>query len=336
MAGDQATGSFGWVAFSEPVPSEFKAEWVSALNTLGLVFIYAVFLLVPSVAACMYAAFRGIKDQLDLTAIAFLALGFTGYAAFWMYFCSRILGILFCYAGLLACCAVIAYLVRRHPAKLGTVKQLIEPGILVVLASIFIMSLGLLHGVDANPLFTAAGRFGPPMLSADNEIPKVFADGIYAGHVPKPLIGDWLSSDRPPLQTGNTLWNYAWTPGDRALPYLVISVLLQCSFLAALWSFLAACNIHPKPLALAVVTCFFSGFTLLNGFFTWRKLFPVGFLLIVVSYLLTDRYYQVRDHVVTGRRGSSRGACHVMSRRQHVRRSRHCSLYASAAPLSEP
>jgi hypothetical protein len=303
LAGDKATASFGWIGFSEPVPADLKAEASSAAKTLGLMLFLALLLLIPSVAACMLAALRGVEDLLDLTAIAFLALGLTGYAAFWLYFCSRYLGMLFSYVGLLACCAVIVSVAvapgRR--AKLWPLKQLIVPGGLVVLAGIFILSLGLLHGGEASPLSLAAGRFGPPVLAADNEIPKIFADGVYAGKIPRPIMaGGWLSSDRPPLQTGNTLWTYPWTSGDRNLPYLALSVFLQCSFLAALWSFLVACNIGRKPLVLAMATCFISGFTISNEFYTWPKLYPVGFLLIVAAYLLTDRYTRVRDRTAIG------------------------------------
>jgi hypothetical protein len=302
LAGDNASGPFGWVGFSEPIPANLITEMLAAARTLGLLLALSLLLLVPSVAACMLATLYGIDDLLDLTATAFLALGLTGYAAFWIYFSSRFLGILFSGAGWLACCAWIVYVSRtaNRRAKLQPLRQLIAPTALVILAGIFIMSLGLLHGGEADPLFRAAGRFGPPVLAADNEIPKVFADGIYAGKIPRPLIADWLSSDRPPLQTGNTLWTYPWTSGDRKLPYLALSVILQCSFLAALWTFLISFNIGPKPLALAMTACFFSGFTLLNEFYTWPKLYPVAFLLIVAAYLLTDRYAQVRNLTLIG------------------------------------
>ena len=302
LAGDQASGPGGWIGFSEPVPADLKAEASSAVKLLGLVLFLALLLLIPSVAACTLAALYGVEDLLDLTATAFLAIGFTGYAAFWIYFCSSVLGMLFSYAGWLACCGFIVYvsLSPGRRSRLWPLRQLIAPGALVVLAGIFILSLGLLHGGEASPLSLAAGRFGPPVLAGDNEIPKLFADGLYAGKIPKPIMADWLSSDRPPLQAGNTIWTYPWTSGNRNLSYLALSVILQCSFLAALWSFLIACKIDRRPLALALAACFLSGFTLVNGFFTWPKLFPVAFLLILAAYLLTGRYQPVRDRTAIG------------------------------------
>ena len=261
VAGDQATAIFGWLGFSEPVSAGWRNEAPGAAKTLKLVLMLALVLFIPSLAACMLAAVLGIHDQLDLTAIAFLALGLTGYVAFWSYFYSRDAGIAFSYVGLLGSFVLIACLMAAagRRSKIAPVKQLIAPGMLVVLASIFIVSLGLLHAGDAQPLALAEDRFSPPLLTADNAIPKLFADAVYAGHIPKPLVNDWLSSDRPPLQTGNTLWTYAWTQDDRDLTYLALSVILQCSFLAALWSFLTACRVNRKALALAVATCFLFG-----------------------------------------------------------------------------
>jgi hypothetical protein len=197
---------------------------------------------------------------------------------------------------------VYASMAPDRRAKLRPLQQLIAPAVLVILAASFVLSLGLLHGGQGASLPLAAGRFGPPTLAADNEIPNIFADGVYTGKIPRPLMADWLSSDRPPLQAGNTLWTYPWTfPfGDRNFSYLALSVFLQCTVLAALWSFLIVCPVDRKLLALTMATCFFSGVTLLNGFYTWPKLFPVAFLLIIASYLLTGRYTQVRDRTTTG------------------------------------
>ena len=48
------------------------------------------------------------------------------------------------------------------------------------------------------------------------------------------------------------------------------------------------------------MVCFFSGFTFIHGFYTWPKLYPVAYLLIVAAYLLTERYHQVRGRRMTG------------------------------------
>ena len=301
LAQDQAAGPRGWIAFSDPAPQSLGWQFSVAAKALGLVLLFAALLFLPCAAASLLAAHRGIQDALDLTAIALAALGLTGYGAFWIYLFSRRAGMLFSYAAVSACYLAVVYLlVQPSRVRLLPVKQLVMPGILVVLASGFIVSLGLLRGGADAPLEIPPVRFRPPDLVGDHVLPKILADGVYAGHIPRPIMSDWLSSDRPPLQAGNALWAYAWTRGGRDLEYLVLSVVLQCSFLAGLWGLLSASKISRGCQALAVVMCFFTGFTYVQGFYTWPKLYPVAYLLIIAAYLFTDRYHLVRGSAVTG------------------------------------
>ncbi|MGA3316094.1 MAG: hypothetical protein ABSC64_06600 [Candidatus Korobacteraceae bacterium] len=299
---DRATGIGGWVGFSEPFSPRRAEDVLIAIEILGLVFCLAVLLLLPPAAVCLMAAARGVTDLLDLTSVAPLVLGLTGYGAFWIYFLNHAAGVFYSYATLVASCAVLAYvtLSKSRRSQLLPAKPLLVPAALVILATIFIVSLGLLRGGQYAPLDVAAIRFSPPDLVGDHILPKILADGVFSGHIPRPIMGDWLSSDRPPLQAGNVVWIYPWTSLHRNITYLGMSVFLQCSFLAGLWAFLTAGKIGRRPLALAIVVCFFSGFTFIHGFYTWPKLYPVAYLLIVAAYLLTERYHQVRDRRVTG------------------------------------
>jgi hypothetical protein len=308
IARDENSKSFGWLGFSEPVSATASGQAKQSIRIVGLLILLCVPLFLPSIAACMAASYQGVEDLPDLTAIGLVTLGLTGYAAFWFYFSSRIAGTLLTFAGLSGSAAVIGYLMisKNRRARVSAARQLVLPLALVVSASVFVASLGLLYGGDDRPLNIACSRFappGPPVLGGDNVLPKVFADAVYAGHIPKPMIGDWLSSDRPPLEAGNALWVYPLIPvipGDRELAYELLAVVLQCSFLAALWAFLAACGIDRRAMALAIATCFFSGFCLVNSFFVWPKLYPVSFLLIAAAYGLTDRFYEVRDKARIG------------------------------------
>ncbi len=304
---DRVTGIGGWVGFSEPF-SPRRAEGVPiAIVIVGLVFCLAVLLLLPPAAVCLVAAVRGVTDLLDLTCVALLVLGLTGYAAFWMYFLNHAAGVFYSYATLGASCAALVYvaLSKSRRSRLLPAKPLLVPAALVILATLFIVSLGLLRGGQYAALDLAPTRFSPPDLVGDHLLPELLADGVFSGHIPRPIMSDWLSSDRPPLQAANVVWTYPWTSLKTHLiytdlAYLGMSVFLQCSFLAGLWAFLTAGKIGRWPLALAIVVCFFSGPTFLNGFYTWPKLYPVAYLLIVAAYLLTERYHQVRDRRVTG------------------------------------
>ncbi|WP_225852883.1 hypothetical protein, partial [Haemophilus parainfluenzae] len=55
----------------------------------------------------------------------------------------------------------------------------------------------LLTNVIANTRFLPGGSLPP-----DNILPYLFAERLYHGIDPRPLLGEWQSSDRPPLQAG--------------------------------------------------------------------------------------------------------------------------------------
>ncbi|HTV65187.1 MAG TPA: hypothetical protein VMD98_06255, partial [Bryocella sp.] len=138
-------------------------------------------------------------------------------------------------------------------------------------------------------------RFSPPKLSVDNFLPKLLADDLYSGHIPRPMTGDWLSSDRPPLQSGLALWNYAWTNGNRDLSYQVLGVIFQFTCLAGIFAYLEATRVSRTVTALVLAAAVFWGFAFLNSFFSWPKLLPTAFLFIVAAYLFTGRYTSARS-----------------------------------------
>ncbi len=296
LAEDIATTPGGWVAFAVVRPSDWGIK--ASFGIRLLVLFAAIFLvtMVPPVAACFLAARRGVSSVLDLTAIALLTLGIVGYGAFWLYFVNRTAGQIYSWTTLLMGIAILLWTLpsqsgRRHIALL---RPLRVPFLLVFLATLFVLSLGFIHGKTSPLQEYAARRFGPPFLSVDNWLPKILADDVYQNHIPKPMIDDWLSSDRPPLQAGNSLWNYAWTRGDREVAYQILGTILQFTFLAGLWAHLSAARANRNAMLLVMATVVFAGFTLENSFFVWPKLYPVGYLLIISAYLLTDRYRDVR------------------------------------------
>lgn len=297
LAEDGATRPAGWIAFTEPAStSGLKGGALFACRLLALVLLLFMVQMLPAVAASILAVLQGVKDTLDLTSIALLATGFVGYAAFWIYFLSPTAGIAYSYLVLLSSCAIVVFasMRARNPARLALARQMIVPLVLVALASVIIISIGFVYGKPESVQDYAAHRFGPPFLAIDHFLPKLLADDVFHGHIPIPFLGDWLSSDRPPLQAGMALWNYAWTHGNRDLPYQVLTTIFQLIYLAGLWAYLEASKVSRKAMALILATTFFSGFTIINSFYSWPKLLPLAFLFVIAAYLLTDRYRFVR------------------------------------------
>ena len=106
---DRVTGIGGWVGFSEPFSPRRAEDVLIAIAVVVLVFCLALLLLLPPAAACLVAAVHGVTDLLDLTCIALLVLGLTGYGAFWMYFLNHAAGVFYSYATLGASCAALVY-----------------------------------------------------------------------------------------------------------------------------------------------------------------------------------------------------------------------------------
>ena len=296
VAEDNATGPCGWVAFAVVPPAEWGNKASFGFRLLGLVVVLFAVTLLPAVAACVMAVARGVTSVLDLTTAGLLGIGTVGYGAFWLYFLNRAAGRIYSWVTLALCIAIVVWAAasvrgRRH---LAVLRPLLTPVLLVALGSAFVLSLGFVYGKSSPLQEYGAARFGPPALSVDNWLPKILADDIFEGHVPKPMIGDWLSSDRPPLQAGISLWNYAWTHGDRDVAYQILGTILQLTFLAGLWAYLTSARASRKAVMLVMATVLFAGFTVENSFFVWPKLLPAGFLLVICAYLFTARYHDVR------------------------------------------
>ncbi len=96
---------------------------------------------------------------------------------------------------------------------------------------------------------------------------------------------DWLSSDRPPLQTGIVLSQYPFMPRPRELGYTVVSVIAQSLWIFGLWLLLSAVRIKPRAIALVLLTCLLTGFIFVNSFFVWPKLLAAAYLLGLMAAL---------------------------------------------------
>jgi hypothetical protein len=126
-------------------------------------------------------------------------------------------------------------------------------------------------------------------LPLDNTLPLLLAEQIQTGRVSKPFIGDWLSSDRPPLQAGFILSQYPYLPRPRDLGYTVLAVVLQSLWIFALWMFLVAFDIPPPAITLVIAVTLFSGFIFVNTFFVWPKLLAAAYMLAFSVAFLAEK-----------------------------------------------
>lgn len=287
---DNSAARKGWIGFSEPLEGR---DTVWGLNeTAGLLWrivLCVVLTGLPPFALAAFAIQRGVRDVTLTGLIALLGTAAVGYVSFWLWLLNPLLG-----HGWSLCLPVLsaAYLyfcLRAIPPVLRTLlRSLLFPMGLTVAAALLVLSTGFLYGGFESPMGTAATRFSHP-LPPDNSIPYLFAEKV-AHHeaAAGPLIGDWRSSDRPPLQTGIVLSEFAYFHG--AEDYTVLATILQSTWIFALWLFLAALDIHETPVRLALAVCLFSGFIFINSFYVWPKLLAAAYMIGCLTIVVPGKF----------------------------------------------
>jgi hypothetical protein len=131
------------------------------------------------------------------------------------------------------------------------------------------------------------------------------------------LVGDWLTSDRPPLQTGLALEvaPLAAQAGWRHdLAYQLASMGAQAFFLLGLAVYLAVWRLRGGAIAVGLVACAFSSLAIINGFFVWPKLIAASFILMTAALLLSPYYHEIRG---SWRHGALVGATAALAMLSH-------------------
>lgn len=249
----------------------------------------------PVVAAVLLAARLGVRSVPVLLAIGLAASGSLAMLTFWAYFADPLLGKSFSFFLLFGAAAASAWILYQRSLDSRLLRQLATPLALWFLGTAFILFFGFLHGGTDNPLGTAATRT-LPQLPSDNVIPAFFAEWFYVNGHRTPVIpfGEWLSSDRPPLQIGYVLGQRQFGWDSTALHYQVIGTVLQQLWIVGLWALLLAARLGRTTRGLAIATVLVSDLVFVNGFFIWPKMLPAAMLLGAAALVLTPLWSQLR------------------------------------------
>lgn len=212
-------------------------------------------------------------------------MGLSGYASFWLWFFSPLLGRICSIAVPLVSLLWLYSLWRAMDSQ----ERKILAGVfydlsLVTAVALLVLSVGFPYGGLASPIHAAASRFSEPM-PGDNWLPYLFAEGLAHGRVPHPLSDYWLTSDRPPLQTGMFLSVFGYMQGQES--YEAACVLLQSLWILALKMFLECFGIATRAINLSLAVCLFSGFVFINTLYVWPKLLAATFMLAALALLLS-------------------------------------------------
>jgi hypothetical protein len=253
----------------------------------------------PGVAAALFVASRGERRLPVLLAVLLAASAGAALLGFWAYYESRPVGqtwsFLVALGSLLAC----GWLLYDGAIDRRVLRDVSIPLALWALGSAFLVYLGFLHGGMLSPLQDASTRFSGP-LPTDDGIPKFYAEWFYAhGHLANPpkFAGQWLASDRPPLQIGYVVTQQPFHFFNEELSYEILGVCLQQLWIIGLWALLGALRVGRVTKALAMLTVLVSDLAIVNGFFVWPKMLPAALLLAAAALVLSPLWDEVRSRL---------------------------------------
>jgi hypothetical protein len=261
--------------------------------------VIALGVLVPAA----WALDRGWDDATSL-AIGLVGFALVGWIGFFVYWANPVLGDGF---KLLILAGGAWVLFRQW--RVGLLRRTVWPDLVVISAIIpvvLVLMLWAFAGSDlSEPLLTAASRWILD-LPIDNALPLYFAEHLREGSVPSPLIGDWLSSDRPPLQTGLFLIFGLPFAGD--LVYQATATALQVLVVPGSYLLTRTLGGDRAMSAVAAALVMFAPFALVNSIYVWPKLLPAALLCATAAILLSPRFASYRQSWKLGAVAGAAGA----------------------------
>ena len=286
---------YGWLA--APVAAALVAAWAAAVPrpdagtagqasaVAGLLAGSAVLAVAPGVALLsVVARYRRLGPATAL-GLLYAGAGITAWGGFWAWFASPAFGGTFAAAMLAISVVVIAIFGRR--GDLGRCG-LSLPLALALAVSVLYTGIAFLRGgPTANPMGNIAHLFWP---EPDSSIPLVFATKL-AAHAPLGgylIKGGWLSSDRPPLETGFVLlqwrlWNVSGGQGG----YQFLGTVLQSAWLPALWVAFRVRGVSAGRTCAAVLATAATGVVYVNTLYVWPKMLAGALALCALAILVS-------------------------------------------------
>ena len=264
-------------------------SWSAAFLLVAVYLLNAFLYLLPGFALAAVLSRRRKLECVSLLIILTATTALLGYFGFWIFLLSKMAGKI--YSFLVYTAAVLAVASQRKRAAWW--KEIAncygQPFALLLIGGLIYLSLLCLWGDPAaQGVALANTRFFSDSRPGDNLIPLIFADRVYA-HTPlRPFCcGGWLSSDRPPLQTGIVLllWPLRLL-GSTALNYQVLASFLQSLWILGVWGLLRVSGLKAIYTQKVVVLLVFSGFCFYNSVYVWPKLFAAALLLLAFSAIV--------------------------------------------------
>lgn len=273
---DASAEDFNWIGVES-----IKTSYGFNLNKMAIiVFICSIFFIFLNFLSNLIS--KKISKNENFIIVLIFNIGILGYISFIAFYYSRITGIIFC----LFCIFISMYFYfnKKYSIKSGHNVFNARFANPVIAYTLFVVLIGLYpYAYDGLTSEIPANRF--LNLPSDNWIPKIFADNVWKGKINSPMLGDWLSSDRPPLLTGLYLPFKAFD-NDNTL-YQVVSTLAQSLIFLPLFYFLRN---QPKLFTSTVIILLgFSSLFIVNSLFVWPKLLSAAFVITFFILLIAPQ-----------------------------------------------
>lgn len=125
-------------------------------------------------------------------------------------------------------------------------------------------------------------------LPTDNSLAYKFSRNMH-GNQPRKTADDWSVVDRPPIQVGSALSvaQFNNDPNESYDTYLYVSILLQLSWIGALFGLLVLTGLDMRKIMVILLLVGTSGFIFINSVFVWPKLYAASLVLLGLSMLFS-------------------------------------------------
>lgn len=259
------------------------------LLVLQVVCLQAIWL--PGLAASTLA--RHPDDDIEVTGLFVSGCGVAGCVLFAAWFASPALGRMASAITLLTC----ALCVVRRSVPWGTLRP---PLLLAAVIALMYVSVAADHGGMARANNTVAHRY---WVSVDNSIPELFVAALMQGReaLQGYLVGDWLSSDRPPLASGMMLILYPFvTSGNKSPAAFMLGVALNILWVFGAWAFLVSLNIRKSIIRYVLICVALTGAVFVNTVYTWPKMIAACYVLMGAALINQSSKLDARRAVLGG------------------------------------
>ena len=222
-------------------------------------------------------------------------IGLLGWLCFWIFVAQHWLGQLFVLSVSASMMVVtVVCLKRNHFGVRDIVRSHDFYFPLIVCVGLSALYLTIIFLKPMNfPVIAEfiQNRFFDWSLPNDNILPYVFADKLYRGVPVSPLAGNWLSSDRPPLQVGIILWQFIFAQwaGWAEMGCQVVETLSQSAFVCAIWVLTRTFKFSKNNIYYILFFISLTGFAFLHSVFAWPKLLAGSYVIFAIALWLDRR-----------------------------------------------